>query len=244
MRILRTSCGMEIRWHDLVGSTNDEARLWAEQGAAEGSVVCADEQSAGRGRRGAVWICPAGQALAFSQILRPGMPRALWPRLALVIGLAVAKTLEMHGLAAEVKWPNDVWVAGKKIAGLLLESSGDVVIAGVGLNVNVTEFPQEIAGIATSMRRETGIEYDREDLLVGVARSILSHSRRAESEFSDLLAEWRERCALSGKRVSLLLCNEVHIARVHGIGERGELLIERNGGIEALLQADQIRPLE
>jgi BirA family transcriptional regulator, biotin operon repressor / biotin---[acetyl-CoA-carboxylase] ligase len=244
MKILHTPCGLEIRWFDSVGSTNDEARTWAEQGAAEGSIVCADEQWAGRGRRGAVWVCPPGEALAFSQILRPTMPRALWPRLALVAGLAVAKTLEFHGLAAEVKWPNDVWVAGKKIAGILVESSGDVVIVGVGLNVNPTEFPPEIADSATSMKRETGVDYDREELLGRLARGIHSHARRVETEFSDLLAEMRERCALTGKRVSLLCGDEVHMVGVHGIGDRGELLIERNGRIEPLLQADQIRPLE
>lgn len=244
MKIFHTPCGLEIRWHESVGSTNDEARIWADQGAAEGAVVCADEQIAGRGRRGAVWVCPQGEALAFSLILRPTMPRALWPRLALVAGLAVAKTLEFYGLAAEVKWPNDVWVTGKKIAGILVESAGDVVIVGVGLNVNPTEFPPEIAATATSMKRETGIEYDREELLVRLARGIHSHALRAEAEFSDLLAEMRERCALTGKRVSLMAGDEVHIVRVNGIGDRGELLIERDGRIEPLLQADQIRPLD
>lgn len=244
MRSLITPCGLEIRWYERVGSTNDEAKIWAEQGAADGDVVCADEQSAGRGRRGAVWISPAGEALAFSQILRPTMPRALWPRLALVAGLAVAKTLELHGVAAEVKWPNDVWVRGKKIAGILVESVGDAVIIGVGLNVNSRELPKDISSIATSMRMETAREFDREDLLCLLARNILTHAGRVERDFAEILQDLRERCALTGKRVSLTLGDEVHMALVKGISDHGELLVERHGRVEALLQADQVRVVE
>ncbi len=244
MRTLVTTCGMEVRWYESVGSTNDEARMWAERGAASGSVVCSDGQTAGRGRRGAVWICPEGEALAFSQILRPSMPRALWPRLALVAGLAVAKTLEYHGIAAEVKWPNDVWVHGKKIAGILVESIGDAVIMGVGLNVNSLELPDDISHIATSMRLETAREFDREPLLFLLARSILSHAGRVERDFAEILLDIRERCALTGKRVSLTLGEEIHRAMVKGISDHGELLVERNGRVEALWQADQIRVVE
>lgn len=244
MRTLVSTCGIEIRWHQSVGSTNDEARNWAEQGAADGSVVCSDEQTAGRGRRGAVWICPAGEALAFSQILRPTMPRALWPRLALVAGLAVAKTLEQHGIAAEVKWPNDVWVQGKKIAGILVESIGDAVIVGVGLNVNSLELPADLASIATTMRMETAREFDREELLGLLARNILKHAGRVERDFAEILQDLRERCALSGKRVSLTLGDEVHMVLVKGISDHGELLVERHGRVEALLQADQVRVVE
>lgn len=244
MRNLVTPCGMEIRWHESVGSTNDEARDWAERGAADGSVVCADEQTAGRGRRGAVWISPAGEALAFSLILRPTMPRALWPRLALVAGLAVAKTLELHGITAEVKWPNDVWVHGKKIAGVLVESIGDAVIVGVGLNVNSLDLPDDISRIATTMRMETAREFDREELLCLLARNILTHAGRVERDFAEILQDLRERCALSGKRVSLTLGDEVHMALVKGISDHGELLIERQGRVEALWQADQVRVVE
>lgn len=241
MRSFTTSSGFVIRWYDCVGSTNDEARTWSELGAPDGSVVCADQQTSGRGRRGAAWISPVGEALAFSQILRPTMARALWPRLALVAGLAVAKTLEAHGIAAEVKWPNDVWVKEKKIAGILVESTGDAVIVGVGLNVNPVDFPQDIAAIATSMRIETGREYDREELLIALSRSIMLHSQRIEADFTDILRDLRERCALTGKRVSLTLGHETHMARVMGISDHGELLIERHGHVEAIWQADQIR---
>jgi BirA family biotin operon repressor/biotin-[acetyl-CoA-carboxylase] ligase len=241
MRSWHSAEGIEVRWYPLVDSTNDVARLWAVDGAADGSVVVADEQTAGRGRRGAVWVCPAGEGLAFSQILRPGMPRALWPRLALIAGLAAAKTLEKNAMAAEVKWPNDVLIGGKKVAGILVESIDDAVIVGVGLNVNVADFPEEIADTATSLLRETGLEQDRRILLEQLAQSIRSHASRAERDFPELLEQLRERCALSGKRVSLWLGNDAVMADVIGIGDRGELVVERDGRTEALMQADQIR---
>jgi BirA family transcriptional regulator, biotin operon repressor / biotin---[acetyl-CoA-carboxylase] ligase len=230
-----------IRWYDEVTSTNDIARQWALEGAADGSTLCTEQQSAGRGRRGAAWISPPGQALAFSQILRPVMPRALWSRLALIAGLAVAKCLEQCGLYAEVKWPNDVLVAGKKIAGILVESMGDFVIIGVGLNVNVAEFPHEIEHTATSMLRETGREWEREELLEDLIHSMHAHAMQAEHDFSDLLRQLRERCALTDKRVSLWIDHEPHETVVRGFSESGELLIDRDGRIVALLQADQIR---
>lgn len=241
MKSWRTAEGIEIRWYPLVDSTNDVARDWAGEGAAEGSVVVADEQTAGRGRRGAVWVCPVGAGLAFSQILRPGMPRALWARLALIAGLAVAKTLEKLGVAAEVKWPNDVLLDGKKVAGILVESIDDAVIVGVGLNVNVVDFPEDIADTATSLLRETGQVMDGRILLEQLALAIRSHAARAETDFPDLLDQLRERCALSGKRVSLWLGSEALMATVVGIGDHGELLVEREGRTEALMQADQIR---
>jgi carbamoyltransferase len=123
-----TSSGRLVRWYGKLGSTNDEARAWAREGAQEGSTVWAEEQSAGRGRRGAVWLSGPGEGLTFSVILRPSMPRALWPRLALVSGLAVVRVFEGQGLAAELKWPNDVMVKDRKICGILVEAFDDAVI--------------------------------------------------------------------------------------------------------------------
>lgn len=244
MRQWHSSDGICIRWYECVDSTNDVARQWATEGAADGSVVCAVEQTAGRGRRGAAWLCPPGEGLAFSQILRPTMPKALWPRLALVAGLAVAKVLESHGIAAEVKWPNDVLVDGRKIAGILVEAVGDAVIVGIGLNVNVRDFPDELNDTATSLLRETGQSMDRQDLLEKLSFSVWRHAGQVEHDFSGLMQGLRERCALSGKRVSLLLGNEMHLVLVKGLSDHGELVIERNGISETLIQADQIRILE
>jgi BirA family transcriptional regulator, biotin operon repressor / biotin---[acetyl-CoA-carboxylase] ligase len=241
MKQWQSDYGQQIRWYASVGSTNDVAKAWADDGAPDGAVVSADEQTSGRGRRGNAWICPPGQALAFSQILRPTMPRALWSRLALIAGLAVAKALEGCGLQAEVKWPNDVYVSGKKVAGILVEAGNEPVIVGVGINVNVSCFPDELAERATSLYLEQGREWDRIDLLEKIAHRMMLLCRRAEAEFPELLTQIRERCALTGKRVSLRIGEEFHVAEVLGIGDRGELLIQRNDQPESLLQADEIR---
>jgi len=241
MRSWERADGAEVRWYDEVDSTNDVAKSWAQTGAREGSVVCAEQQSAGRGRRGAVWVCPAGEGLAFSVILRPTMSRALWPRIALVAGLAVAQSLEKFGLAAELKWPNDVLVAGKKICGVLVEAVGDAVIVGIGINVGVRKFPDELAEIATSVWRESGREIEREDLLEEVVKRMVHLVAGIEGEFSDLLDAWRQRCALTGKWVACLIAEQSAQGLVRGVSEAGELLLEIDGQVRALLQADQIR---
>ena len=241
MRSWERADGAEVRWYDEVDSTNDVAKSWAQTGAREGSVVCAEQQSAGRGRRGAVWVCPAGEGLAFSVILRPTMSRALWPRIALVAGLAVAQSLEKFGLAAELKWPNDVLVAGKKICGVLVEAVGDAVIVGIGINVGVRKFPDELAEIATSVWRESGREIEREDLLEEVVKRMVHLVAGIEGEFSDLLDAWRQRCALTGKWVACLISEQSAQGLVRGVSEAGELLLEIDGQVRALLQADQIR---
>jgi BirA family transcriptional regulator, biotin operon repressor / biotin---[acetyl-CoA-carboxylase] ligase len=208
-------------------STNDDARDWAASGAEHGAVVWAEQQNRGRGRRGAAWVSPEGQALAFSVVLRPEFPRALWPRIALVCGLSVCKVLETYGLLAEVKWPNDVIVQQRKICGILVEANENAVIAGIGLNVNVKEFPDELQSIATSMLIEAGREVDRKQLLQDIHSSLMRHLRLVAEDFGSLLIDLRERCFLHGT--------------VCGIGAGGELLLERDGSIERIMQADEIR---
>lgn len=241
MREWARAGGAVVRWYEEVDSTNDVAKIWASAGASEGSVVCAEEQSAGRGRRGAVWVCPVGEGLAFSVILRPSMSRALWPRIALIAGLAVAQSLEHYGIAAELKWPNDVLVAGKKICGVLVEAVGDAVIVGIGINVGVREFPHELAEIATSVWRESGREIEREELLEEVVKRLVHQVASIEGDFSELLHAWRQRCALSGKWVTCLIAEQSVQGRVRGLSDAGELMLEIDGQVRTLLQADQIR---
>ena len=230
-----------IRWYDVVASTNDVAREWAQVEERDGLVVVADYQTKGRGRRGAVWVTPVGETLAFSIVLRPTMARALWARLALVTGLAVAKVLESRGLFAEVKWPNDVHIGGKKICGILLESIDDFVVIGVGINVNVSNFPAELNHIATSMKCETGNVYDREELLENFINSIMAHAQMVEHQFDMLLDAIRERCALTGKRVTLTTSGEMLQGIIAGISNSGDILLDCDGRVLALCQADEIR---
>lgn len=167
--------GRSLRCLEQTGSTNDEARRDAASGAAAGHVVLADMQTSGRGSGGRVWSSPRGQDLFVSIVDRPALSLPELPPLTLAVGLGVAEALdtllETHG-ACQVKWPNDVWVRGKKCAGILVETSAagvsvDSVVIGIGVNVNRLEFDSELREIATSLRmaRPTHEPFDRAEAL-------------------------------------------------------------------------------
>ncbi|MBI3739624.1 MAG: biotin--[acetyl-CoA-carboxylase] ligase, partial [Chloroflexi bacterium] len=130
-----------LRYFESIGSTNDEALAWATEGARDLSLVVADEQTAGRGRSGRKWLTPPGSALAFSLILRPTEAERTRPaRTTGLSALALSDSLRTRGLAAQIKWPNDVLISGKKVAGILVESvwTGDALDASIlGMGVNV-----------------------------------------------------------------------------------------------------------
>lgn len=226
-----------------VASTNDEIRRLGEQGAAEGFIVLAERQTEGRGRRGAAWFSPPGESLAFSVLLRPGEPKALWPRLALATGLAVAEALEEHVPLAGIKWPNDVWTGGRKISGILVEAGRDFVVAGIGLNVNTTSFPPEVSETATSLAMETGGPFSRPAVLASIIRHLAVRKNQIGPEFGEVIRAIRLRCVLTGHEVSLLTPNGPKTGTVTGISDHGELLLRTSGGIEALMQADEVRIL-
>jgi BirA family biotin operon repressor/biotin-[acetyl-CoA-carboxylase] ligase len=226
---------------DEIDSTNDEIRRLAEAGAPDGRVVVADRQTAGRGRRGAAWICPAGEALAFSVLMRPSQPRTLWARLALAAGLAVAEGLETFGVAPGIKWPNDVWIDGKKVCGVLAEAGADFVVVGIGVNVNVVAFPEDLSSTATSLRLETGVVVNRAEVLLAILRRLEYRRHQIGEGFDELLDAVRSRCVLTGKEVTLQAADGRREGRVEGIGEGGELLLRGPSGIERLWQADEVR---
>jgi BirA family biotin operon repressor/biotin-[acetyl-CoA-carboxylase] ligase len=228
---------------DSVESTNDEVRELARAGAPEGLVVLAERQTAGRGRRGAAWFSPFGQALTFSVLLRPAQPKALWPRLALATGLAVAEALETLGVQPGIKWPNDVWIGKRKVAGILVEAGSDFAVIGIGLNVNNTEFPNEVVEIATSLRIETTQEISRSEVLSAIIRRLSARSRQIGTDFSEVVSAVQERCVLTGQQISLTTANGPMIGSAEGIAPGGELLIRTKSGLEKVLQADDVRVL-
>lgn len=232
-----------ILHREITGSTNDDLRELAIAGMAEGLVLIAEKQTAGRGRRGAVWFSPVGENLAFSVLLRPSAPKALWGRLSLIAGLAVAEAAEKSLPIAGIKWPNDVQVDGKKIAGILVEAGSDFVVVGVGVNVNSRNFPEGLD--ATSLGVEAGYEISRSAFLLDFVNRFSHHSGRLENSFDDVLRGVSQRCVLTGKRVSLFLTGGTRReGRVRGLGPRGELLLEAETGVQALFQADEIRLLD
>jgi BirA family biotin operon repressor/biotin-[acetyl-CoA-carboxylase] ligase len=226
---------------ETVESTNDDVRVLAQSGAADGLVVLAERQTAGRGRRGAAWVAPVGESLAFSILVRPDEPKALWPRLALAAGLAVAEAIESHCPHVGIKWPNDVWIGHRKVAGILVEAGADFAIVGVGLNINSQSFPPEVSEIATSLMIETGTSHSRAEIFATILKQFSRRRRQIGQDFPEILSAIRLRCVLSGNHVSLNTSDGLRTGVVEGIAAGGELLLRTEQGLERLIQADEIR---
>ncbi len=225
-------------------STQDLARQMAARGEPDGSAVMALNQTSGRGRAGHSWISPPGKNLAMSVVLRPRIAPREAPLLGFAAAVVVAETVERRGVPrAELKWPNDVWVQGKKIAGILSEASisGDTIefaIVGIGLNVNSVEsdFPQDLRSSVTSLLAATGRHSDLEE----VARELLAGlghlCDRIDREGCGFVpAVWDKRWAHRG----LLLVHEDFSGIAQGIDEDGSLLLkDANGRLHRIACGD------
>jgi BirA family biotin operon repressor/biotin-[acetyl-CoA-carboxylase] ligase len=199
----------DVRYFDSIGSTNTEALAWAASGAKDLSLVIADEQSAGRGRLDRKGFTPKGTALAFSLILRP--TEVVKPHLTRTVGLAalaVADSLRTRGLVAQIKWPNDVLMNGRKVAGILVESvwSGeevDCVVIGIGMNVlkgavpaaDLLQFP------ATSLEEALGPDVKREGILHDILAGIIA--LRPHIDTDSFIASWEKVLAFRGEQVQV-----------------------------------------
>jgi BirA family biotin operon repressor/biotin-[acetyl-CoA-carboxylase] ligase len=217
-----------------IGSTNTVARDLAAAGAPHGTVVTADEQTAGRGRQGRTWTAPPGAALLYSAVLRPLEPRhSLLP---LATALAVCETAERlrPGIECKVKWPNDIHLDGRKLAGILIEArpQDGWAVLGVGLNLTIApdEFPPELGDRATSLFPSS--DPPRE------ASASLSESLAAwlDADEQTVLAAWRERDALRGREVSW----EQGSGVAEGVDERGYLVVRIADGDRVALGAGDV----
>ncbi len=223
-----TALGLPRVHHRLTDSTNERAKELAESGAPHGTIVTADEQTAGRGRQGRAWIAERGSALLLSVIVRDlDEHHALMP---LAAAVAVCEAAEACApLTCAIKWPNDVWIERKKVAGILVEGRPQAgwAVIGVGLNVSTQSFPAELDGIATSL----GLESPGRVLDVLLA----ALDRRLSDPPERVLEAWRARDALAGSRVSW-----VHgEGQAAGIDDTGALLVDTDEGRVAL-QAGEV----
>jgi len=195
---------------DQVDSTQTVAFALAERGATDRTVVVADQQAAGRGRRGRVWQAPARTSLLASILVRSGLPQALLATLSPTTAVATAEALRrVAPLEPRLKWPNDVLVGGRKIAGILLESravasSEPVLVIGVGINLGQREFPPELAGRATSVALETGHAADRETMLAALLEEFDAWRARLEGEgFGPVRERWKSLSDTIGRHVTV-----------------------------------------
>jgi BirA family transcriptional regulator, biotin operon repressor / biotin---[acetyl-CoA-carboxylase] ligase len=207
--------GEPFRFLGETGSTNDEALGWATAGVPEGALVVSDHQAEGRGRRGRTWHAPPGSALLFSLVLRPKLSADRLGLLTTALGVAGVEAARSLGVDARVKWPNDVAVNGRKLAGVLVESrlSGDRVEAVAGMGVNVStkpeEFPEDIAGIATSLAIELGEPPPRHLVLEAVlgAMDPLYGELESDKGAASLIERATELSAVLGKSVNVRMAD-------------------------------------
>lgn len=232
-------------------STNIKAKELAENGAVHGSVVFASNQTMGRGRLGKSWYCSAGKGLLCSLIVRPDIPAGDFPKITMVAGLAVALAVDrLAGVFCRLKWPNDIFLDGKKCGGILTESSDlsrktseKYAIIGVGLNLNsaAEDFPRELSGTATSLMLQTGLSFQLENVLRTVRDEILRQLKRFEADgFQTILADWKERDFLLGKPMRCV-CIEGNIIEGVSLGPDcdGQLHVrEASGQIHTVLSGD------
>jgi BirA family transcriptional regulator, biotin operon repressor / biotin---[acetyl-CoA-carboxylase] ligase len=221
-------------------STNRVAMEMAESGAPHGTVVVADAQTAGRGRRGRRWVSPPGKNLYVSLLLRPPVPTVEAPRLSLVAGIALADAIEAMGIPTALKWPNDLYLGGRKAAGILAEMASDPdgvrhVVIGVGLNVNMeaVDFPRELHGRATSLRIAAGRTFLRVDVL---ARFLDTFAERyaefLKGGFTAVYDGWDRRDFLRGSRVLLRWGDTEAWGVACGVDQQGALRFRRDGAAE------------
>lgn len=190
-----------IEYHDELSSTNDRAMELARAGAPAGTLVTTDFQTAGRGRRGAVWTALAGSSVLCSLLLRPSVTIPTH-HLAILSGVGVANGLRAFGIEAKIKWPNDIMVEDRKVAGILVETTGDAVVIGFGINCTVECFPEEIQHRAGSLHALTGRAISREQVLVSVVQSIADAMARVEAGgIIKVLIEWNKMNWLSRRKV-------------------------------------------
>jgi BirA family biotin operon repressor/biotin-[acetyl-CoA-carboxylase] ligase len=237
--------GANILAFDSINSTNNHARILAENGAAEGTVVVAEEQTAGRGRLGRSWLANARENLTFSVILRPTDPPDQVNLLPLAIAVAVARGLrEATSLPVYCKWPNDLLLQGKKLAGILMESAlgpngFEFVVVGIGINVNQNIFPEAFRSRATSLALHAGHPLDR----ITLFRTVLQSLEREYDSFTSaglasVLPAWLELAPIIGKRISADLQGVTVHGTVSGISPNGGLQLHTDAGDLTLFAGD------
>lgn len=240
--------GNKILHFDTIDSTNNEVKRLAEQGAEEGLIVIAEEQTAGRGRRGRTWSSPPGCGIWMSILLRPELTPWEVSSVTLVSALACAKAIRDElGLDALIKWPNDIVINGKKAVGILTEMSAEqeavnYVVLGVGMNANISEFPEEISNTATSFLIESGSRINRSLM---VAKFVMYFEKYYEIFCNDktltgIKAEYEKLLVNKDRDVFITEASGTVKRRALGINDKGELVVENDTGERYTVRAGEV----
>ena len=237
--LLRTSwLGQKLYCLEETDSTNIQAKRLAEEGAPEGTLVIADMQSAGKGSRGRCWESPKGTGIFMSAVFRPKLLPVKASMITLVAAYSIASELrKTYGLDVKIKWPNDIVLNRKKIVGILTEMSSEMdfihyIVTGIGINVNMEKFPEELADKATSLYMESGTRFQRAKL----AASFLNRMEKdyeqfaAQGSLAFLKDAYNEMLINRGETVRILQYQGEWCGIARGINENGELLVEKSDG--------------
>ena len=240
--------GRDIRVFQETTSTNDVIEKLARDGVKEGVVVFAESQTKGRGRLGRQWLSPRGKGLWFSVLLRPRLRPQAVTQLTIAAATALARAIESTtGLRPEIKWPNDLLLRGRKVAGILTELNAEVdnvhhVILGIGLDVNLgaAEFPADLRKLATSLKLEAGRPVDRGALAAAILRELdQDYARVCAGGFERVADEWEGRCATLGSNVVIQIGDRRLEGRAESLDDDGALLLRtQHGHLERVIGGD------
>ena len=240
--------GRDIRVFQETTSSNDVIARMARDGLKEGVVVFAESQTKARGRLGRRWIAPARKGLWFSVLLRPELRPLETTRLTISSATALRRAINgQTGLMAEIKWPNDILVGGKKTAGILTELYAELdqvkyVILGIGIdvNMNAADFPLELRSLATSLKLELGKAVSRPELAVRVLHELdCDYNRICSGRFGEVAEEWQEHCSTIGHDVVIRTGKREIRGRAESLGDDGALLLRtEHGHLERITGGD------
>ena len=238
--------GRDIQVFEQTTSTNDVMEKLARDGVKEGAVVFAESQTKGRGRLGRKWMSPTHQGLWFSVLLRPEVRPQETTQLTVISATALRRAIKtVTGLSAEIKWPNDLLLGGKKVAGILTEMSAEVdrvrhVILGIGLDVNQSDFPPELRAIATSLKIESGEEICRAELAAEILRELdFDYARICAGKFAAVADEWEAACVTIGKNVVVHVGDRKFRGHAESLDDDGALLVRtEHGHLERVIGGD------
>jgi BirA family biotin operon repressor/biotin-[acetyl-CoA-carboxylase] ligase len=234
-----------IDWHASIPSTMTEASRLAASGCESGTVVGADEQTAGQGRYGRKWHSESGAGLYVTIVLRYAFPTNSIPMVTLALGLAACEAiLKVSDLACDLRWPNDLLIDGKKCGGILTQLEGSAIVAGIGINVNHSVFPPELSSIATSLRIAGRREFSRERLLFQLVASIDSYCGLLEQEGREPILKMFSLASsfVYGRRVHVDLGGSTLLGTTAGLNESGFLILRGDDGSENVIIAGGVRP--
>jgi BirA family biotin operon repressor/biotin-[acetyl-CoA-carboxylase] ligase len=242
--------GRDIQVFEQTTSTNDVVEKLARDGVKEGFVVFAESQTKGRGRLGRVWQSPTHKGLWFSVLLRPNLRPQETTQLTVISATSLRRAIKtVTGLNAEIKWPNDLLLRGKKVAGILTELSAEVdrvrhIIIGIGVDVNqdANEFPGELRQIATSLKLEAGEEISRAELATEMLRELdADYARICAGKFPEVADEWEAACVTIGRNVTVHVGDRKFRGRAESLDDDGALLVRtEHGHLERIIGGDVI----